>query len=241
MIPSAEVKLANENRTRYYTSMIPYQFDFTNVQYVENAAGERMKHERYRNLENGIKFWYQGSEKDFPLTFHKPNLTGSSNESYGMELKLPKDGETITENLPKFDFKYGTVEILSVKKEIGEYNDHDVENPKLWPASIVDIVYRVTPKDGVRQMYDVEVVYDDEQGEIYGGGNFDTGDDFYVNGQRIFLKDLEKDTLKMKLHMPSFWIVGDYDIVIEKPNYRTDNASAIDVEADVEDEYFNIG
>lgn len=241
MIPSAEVKLANENRTRYYISMIPYQFDFTNVQYVENAAGERMKHERYRNLENGIKFWYQGSEKDFPLTFHKPTLTGSSNESYMMELKLPQDGGTITENLPKFDFKYGTVEILYVKKEIGEYNDHDVEDPKFWPASIVDIIYRVTPKDGVRQMYDVEVVYDDEQGEIYGGGNFDTGDDFYVNGQRIFLKDLEKDTLKMKLHMPSFWIVGDYDIVIEKPNYRTDNASAIDVEADVEDEYFNIG
>lgn len=241
IIPSDEVKLAQENRNRYYTGSAPYQFDWDDVQYVETAKGERLKQEEYRYLRNGVKCWYKGSEKDFPLKFHYPILTGSDMESYTFELTLPKDGEKITKNLPKLNFHYGTVEILSVTKEFGEYDNRDMINPKISSATVVDIVYRVTPKDGERQMYNINLSPEEEFGILHGSEGLDSGDDYYMHGERYYLADMEKETLQLKFHMPSFWIVGDYDIVIEKPVYGQNNASAIDVESDVEDEYFNIG
>ena len=240
IIPSPEVKLAMENRNRYFVVQMPYQFNMEDRQYVENAKGERLQYEKWRNLQNGIKYWYEGTEADFPLTFHQPTLTGTNEESYSLELTLPKDGQTITENLPKFDFQYGTVEILSVKKEIGEYDDHNANGPKLWPAAIVDIVYRVTPKEGQRQMYWAALSSEEEYGALYGSTGLDTGDDYSVGGERYYLKDLEKETLKVKFHMPSFWILGEYDIVIEKPVYGQDVSSAIDAESDTVYSHFAV-
>lgn len=217
IIPSEEVKLARENRNRYFIVDVPYQYDMEERIYVENEKGERLQYEEWRNLQNGTKFWYKGTEADFPLTFHQPTLTGTNEENYLLELTLPETGETITENLPKLEFQYGTVEILSITREIGEYDNRDTINPEISPAAVVDIVYRVTPKDGQRQMYRIELSGEEEYGEIYGSTGFDTGDDYFVEGRRFYLTDLEKKTMKVKFHMPSFWILGEYDIVIEKP------------------------
>ena len=230
IIPSAEMKMAFENSNRYFIVQAPYQFDFEDQQYVENAAGEKMTAVKSKTLQNGVKYWYEGSAADFPLTLHRPTLTGTNNESYTIDLKLPKDGEVITNNLPKLEFQYGTVEIIHVAKEIGEYDNRDEINPEISPAAIVDIVYRITPKDGQRQMYGVEMDYFGN--EWYGSEGLDAADDYYTRGTRIYLKDLGSDSVELNFHMPSFWILGDYDIVVEKPVYREDNASSIDKEKD---------
>ena len=189
-----------------------------------------MQYERFREIANGRKFWFEGSEEDFPVKFHLPTLTGTNTESYTIDLALPEDGKRITENLPKLEFQYGTVEILSIARENGEYDNQDEINPEISPAAIVDIIYRVTPKDGLRQMYRVDLEIEEEWGEIYGGEGLETGKDYFVDGGRYYLADLEKESLKVKFHLPSFWIKGDYDIMIEKPVYQEDAASSIDQE-----------
>ena len=227
IIPSDEVKLAQDE---WNVLQVPYQFDWENQYYFENAAGERMQYERFREIANGRKFWFEGSEEDFPVKFHLPTLTGTNTESYTIDLALPEDGKRITENLPKLEFQYGTVEILSIARENGEYDNQDEINPEISSAAIVDIIYRVTPKDGLRQMYRVDLEIEEEWGEIYGGEGLETGKDYFVDGGRYYLADLEKESLKVKFHLPSFWIKGDYDIIIEKPVYQEDAASSIDQE-----------
>lgn len=217
IIPSDEVKQAQENRNRFYTGSAPYQFDWEDIQCVTSVSGERLKQEEYHYLKNGVKCWYKGSAEDFPLIFHYPTLTGSNDESYSFELNLPKDGEKITKNLPKFNFCYGTVEVLAISRVAGAYDNRDLINPKVSPAMVVDIVYRVTPKDGVRQMYNVNLSPEEDFDVLYGSEGLDCGEDYYMHGERYYLTDMKKETLQMKFHMPSFWIVGDYDIMIEKP------------------------
>lgn len=217
IIPTDEVKRAFENQRRYYTAEMPYQFDFENQLYVENAKGERLEEGRGKSLKNGYQFRFEGGEEDFPLTFHRPNLTGTNSESYTIELTLPQDGERITENLPKVEFQYGTVEILSIQKEIGTYDDGSEGTEKAYPTAIADIYYRVTPKEGLRQMYRVNLELEDDSGKTYDREGLRAGDDYFTEGMRYYLADTEQETVQLKFDMPSFWIKGDYDIVIEKP------------------------
>lgn len=239
IIPSSEVKMALENYYRYFVAQVPYQYDFEDRMYVENASGERMEYEKYRTLANGYKLWYKGSEEDFPLTFHQPTMTGTNNETYTIDVPLPEKGEKSVENLPKLEFEYGTVEILSVTTEEIQHDIGNTGEPEYVPALQTDLVYRVMPKEGTRQMYAVDIDYIVE--EWYGSEGLDTGDDHYITGRRIYLRDLEIEEITLKFHMPSFWIVGDYDIMIEKPIYKENNASAIDMESGTVYTHFNIG
>lgn len=238
IIPSDEVKLAQENKYRHFILNVPYQYDMEDQYYFENAAGERMQYEKFREMANGRKFWFDGSEEDFPVKFHLPTLTGTSLEKYEVTIPLPEDGGKITENLPKLEFEYGTVEVLSVTKEQTEYDIGHMEEEEYVPAAEVDFMYRVTPKEGIRQMYSVEI---DVAEEIYASGGLDTESsyegDSYVRGRTIYFKDIDAKKMTITFHMPSFWILGDYDIVIEKPVYREDAASAIDQESWAVPEY----
>lgn len=216
IIPTEEVKLAFQNQHRYFTVQSPYGFDFENRIYVENAKGERLEQVKGKSLKNGYQFRFEGGEEDFPLTFHRPNMTGTNSESYTLEITLPQDGETFTENLPKVEFQYGTVEILSIRKEIGTYEDGSDDGGE-YPAAIADIYYRVTPKEGLRQMYKVNLEIKDDAGKIYGSEGLYAGDDYFTEGTRYHLTDTEQERVQLKFHMPSFWIMGDYDIVMEKP------------------------
>ena len=239
MFPSSEVKMAQEHQYKTYVLNWPYQYNQEEQTYTKNADGEEMPREKFRNIVNGQKFWYKGTEEDFPLTFHRPTLTGTNEESHMVEILLPKKGGKLTENLPKVEFDYGTVEILSVASEEIRYDTGNAEGLEYVPALQVDLIYQVTPKEGTRQMYNAD--FDVENGS-YGRRGLDTGsDDYSIKGWSIYLEDTESKTLTAKFHMPSFWIVGDYDIVIEEPVSRENNASAIDEESNVKDEYFNIG
>lgn len=240
IIPSPEVKLAQAKRYKTYIANWPYKYDMEDRTHVKNADGEEMQYEKFRNIANGQKFWYKGTAEDFPLTFHRPTLTGTNNENYTVDIPVPENGGKFTENLPKLEFSYGTVEILSVTSEEIQHDIGNTGEPEYVPALQVDLIYQVTPKDGVRQLYDVDIDYNMIE-DWYGSEGLDAGDDYTVKGTRIYLKNLESDKITLKFHLPSFWIVGDYDIIIEKPVYKENNASAIDVERDKEDDYFNIG
>lgn len=157
ILPLDEVKLAFENQRKYFTAQMLYQFDLENQLYVENAKGERLEVVKLKTLRSGYKFWYEGGEEDFPLTFHRPTLTGTNTESVTMELTLLKEG--------------------------------------------------------LRQMYVVNL----DVREAYESERLDTGGDSFVSGVRCCLKDTEQKTMQMTLDKPSFWIIGDYEIVIEKP------------------------
>lgn len=209
IIPSDEVKLAFENQRNYYMAQMPYQFELENQTYVENAKGERLEPVKWKTLRSGYKLWYEGGEADFPLTFHRPTLTGTNMERVTAELMLPETGGEMTENLPKFAFQYGTVELLSLRKESGKYQDGNAE----YPTAIVDVTYRVVPKEGLRQMYAVNL----EAENVYGSEGFDTGEDCFVRAVRCYLKDAEQKTMQITMDKPFFWIVGEYEIVMEKP------------------------
>ena len=62
VIPSNEVKRAEEKWRRFQLTKISYNFDYENYFYIENADGERMKGE-YEALGNGGKHLLQGTEK----------------------------------------------------------------------------------------------------------------------------------------------------------------------------------
>ena len=239
MFPSPEAKMAQEHQNATYILNWPYQYNQEERMHTKNADGEELPREKFRNIENGQKFWYKGTEEDFPLTFHRPTLTGTNDESHAVEIPLPEKGGKLTENLPKVEFDYGTVEILSVVSEEIQYDIGNVEGVEYVPALQVDLIYQVTPKEGTRQMYNADF---DVENESYGRSGLDTGsDDYSIKGWTIYLEDTESNTLTAKFYMPYFWIVGDYDIIIEKPVLRENNASAIDVESNKKDEYFNIG
>lgn len=214
VIPSDEQRLAMESWRRFYVGQAPYQFDMENIPFVSTVNGEKIKLGRGEEMQSGRKFLLDGTKADFPLTLHYPPLTGMNEESHTIELSLPKEGETLTENLPKLDFQYGTVEILSITKEKGKYDDGDMEHPKVLPATRVELIYRVTPKEGTRQMYTVHL---DAAEDWYAMGGIDTGDEDFVYGEEIYLSDLEIETLTVTFDKAAYWIEGAYDIVIEKP------------------------
>lgn len=214
VIPSPEVALAAENCYRHWIVNMPYQYDMEETWYLENKNGERLRYEKSVDLVNGKKVWFEGSEEDFPLKFHYPTLTGTNEEKAELILQLPENGEKNEKDLPVLDFRYGSVEIQSITKEIVEHDIGNTGKPEYVSAVKVDLVYHVTPKDGLRQMYNIDV---DVENETYGMSGLNTGDDHYTNGWTIYLAELESETMTVDFEMPSFWIVGDYDIIIEKP------------------------
>ena len=230
IIPSDEVKLYFEKPAKHYLGMMPYQYNMEKFPKVITATGREMDITKIRTVKSGYTGVVEGTEKDFPLTFYYPPLTGASREAHTVELTLPQDGETVTKNLPKMDFKYGTVELLSMQRTNGEESNHNPMKPEMHPTTFVELVYRITPKDGKRQMYDVCI--DVENEEASGSAGVDTGEDWYVHGRELSFRGHEIDKITLTFAYPMYWIQGDYSIVIEKPTELLDRSSAIDVESE---------
>ncbi len=72
------------------------------------------------------------------------------------------------------------------------------------------------PKEGLRQMYGVGVEIDAEtfsrSGE--GGWSEEAGAE---ETETILLKRTDAESIQLTLENPSYWIEGDYDIIIKKP------------------------
>ena len=63
-------------------------------------------------------------------------------------------------------------------------------------------------------MYGVGIDIDEE---TYGSEGLDAGEDDYAGGRTIYLEDTNSEKMTVTFCRPSFWIIGDYDIIIEKP------------------------
>ena len=206
VIPSAEVKAASEKNNRFQLMIAAYAFDFENYFYIENAKGERLKG-KYETMGNGGKYLLQGTEEDFPLKLHYSPFTGTNDETHTVTVPLPEKGNTVTENLPKVNFKYGTVEILSATQP----NSADT------PATEVTITYRTIPKAGERRMYAVVVELPEEYERSASSSTGEEKDGYYVQTTTFKLAKQEGNTLDVIFDTPSYWIEGAYDVVIEKP------------------------
>ena len=206
VIPSDEVKIAEEKWHRFQLTKISYNFDYDNYFYIENDNGERMKG-KYEALGNGGKHLLQGTEEDFPLKLHYSPFTGTNDEEYTNKLSLPEKGETITKGLPKIHFEYGTVEILSVMQQ------DSAESPVME----ITVTYQTIPNEGERKMYAVKADLPEAMECHSTSENDEQQGNRYVQTVTFRLPKLEEKYFEIIWHTPSYWIEGDYDIIIEKP------------------------
>ena len=218
VISSEEVRKAEEAQRRFYTAIYPYQLDAENYFYIQNADGEKMEfvNDKRKRLMNGYSYTVKGTAEDFPLTLHRSPFTGINSEMHTVSLPLPADGEILTENLPRTEFRYGTVEFLSVERDDVVWEDDNEYSDRTEDAAKVTYTYRVMPKEGLRQMYGVGVEIDAEtfsrSGE--GGWSEEAGAE---ETETILLKRTDAESIQLTLENPSYWIEGDYDIIIKKP------------------------
>ena len=218
VIPSEEVRKAEEAWRRFYTALYPYKLDAENYFYIQNADGEKMAYidGGRKRLLNGYSYMVKGTAEDFPLTLHRSPFTGIDSETHTVSLPLPADGEILTENLPRTEFRYGTVEFLSVERDDVVWEDDNEYSDRTEDAAKVTYTYRVMPKEGLRQMYGVGVEIDAEtfsrSGE--GGWSEEAGAE---ETETILLKRTDAESIQLTLENPSYWIEGDYDIIIKKP------------------------
>lgn len=218
VIPSEEVQKAEESWHRFYTAIYPYHLDAENYFYIRNAEGEKTERiaGKSKRLLNGYSYLLEGSAEDFPLTLHRSPFTGMSDETHTVSLPLPADGERLTENLPRAGFRYGTVEFLSVERDDVVWEDEDEYSDRTEDATKVTYTYRIRPKEGLRQMYRVGVEIDAETfaGSGEGGWSEETGAE---ETETLFLRRTDAESIRLTLERPSYWIEGDYDIIIKKP------------------------
>lgn len=218
VIPSEEVRKAEEAWHRFYTSIYPYKLDAENYFYIQNSSGEKMEYVDggRKRLLNGYSYTVKGTAEDFPLTLHRSPFTGIDSETHTVSLPLPADGERLTENLPRVDFRYGTVEFLSVERNDVVWKDDNEYSERTEDATKVTYTYRIQPKEGLRQMYGVGVEIDAETLSRSGEGDWseETGAE---ETESVFLKRTEAENIQLTLENPSYWIVADYDIIIKKP------------------------
>ncbi len=218
VIPSEEVRKAEEAWRRFYTALYPYKLDAENYFYIQNADGEKMAYidGGRKRLLNGYSYMVKGTAEDFPLTLHRSPFTGIDSETHTVSLPLPADGEILTENLPRTEFRYGTVEFLSVERDDVVWEADNEYSDRTEDAAKVTYTYRVMPKEGLRQMYGVGVEIDAEtfsrSGE--GGWSEEAGAE---ETETILLKRTDAESIQLTLENPSYWIEGDYDIIIKKP------------------------
>ena len=176
--------------------VIPNHYEQNYNRKVTNKDGEELPILGAESKMNGVALQVNGTAEDFPITLYYSGFSGTSDESYTVSLPIPQGKEVLTEALPTIDFSYGTVEITSVKLSEG-----------------VVFEYKLTPKgeDKERQMYAVQSKVGEHtlRGDIswgesihYGEVSFDVG---YTDGK----------TADVTFYNPTYWIEGEYNIVIE--------------------------
>ncbi len=218
VIPSEEVERTQEAWYKFSTPIYPYKLDAENYFYIQNSSGEKMEYVDggRKRLMNGYSYTVKGTAEDFPLTLHRSPFTGIDSETHTVSLPLPTDGERLTENLPRAEFRYGTVEFLSVERNDVVWKDGNEYSERTENAAKVTYTYRITPKEGLRQMYGVGVETDAETFSRSGEGDWseETGG---KETETFFLKRTDAKSIRLTLENPSYWIVEDYDVIIKKP------------------------
>lgn len=175
-------------------AVIPNHYEQKYNRKVTNRDREELRILDVDSKMNGTVLQVEGTAEDFPVTLYYSGFSGTNDESYTVSLPIPQGSEILTEGLPSIDFSYGTVEITSVKLSGG-----------------VVFEYKITPKNDERQMYAVQtrVAEHDLGGKTswkdnicYEEISFDVG---YTDGK----------TAQVTFCDPTYWIEGEYNIVIE--------------------------
>lgn len=183
-------------------TIIPNRYEMMNPRRVLNKDGQELRIGKVEKKMNGNGMFVEGSAEDFPLEFYFSGFSGTSGEEHTISIPIPEMGVKLTENLPKAEFEYGTVEIFSVERNGG-----------------LKFTYDVTAKEGTRQMYAVQMKTVNEDGETHlgGGGNWKADGEVIRGEINVLIDNIEADAVDVVLYNPSHWIEGEYNITIEKP------------------------
>ncbi|MDO4532078.1 MAG: hypothetical protein Q4C06_08865, partial [Bacillota bacterium] len=189
-----------EDRGNFEYTIIPNHYEMMNPRCVRNKDKKELRIEMVERKMNGYGMLVDGTAEDFPLEFYFSGFSGTSGEEHTISIPIPEMGAKLTENLPKAEFEYGVVEILSVERTGGlEFN------------------YAATAKEGPRQMYAVQMKTVDEAGKTHLGGSWDMDGEVIHGEVNVNIDDIAENAVDIVLYNPSHWIEGEYNIIIEKP------------------------
>jgi len=191
-----------EEGNHFEYTIIPNRYELLNPRRVLNKDGQELRIEKVERKMNGSGMLVKGTAEDFPLEFYYSGYSGTSGEERIISIPIPEMGVKLTENLPKAEFQYGTVEILSVERSGG-----------------LVFTYDVIAKEGTRQMYGVQMKTVNEDGEKHlgVGGNWKVDGEVIRGEVNVPIDNVEADAVDVVLYNPSHWIEGEYNITIEKP------------------------
>lgn len=181
------------------------------LEYVTNKDGERLIYKESEAVENGKRMLLEGTEEDFPLTFHRSPLTGIGKERETVEIPMPESIRSLNQTV---EFPYGTVTFEKVKGERIELSGQNAAGEEIIvEAKDLEITYTITPDEGKRQLYGV---FMEVKGSLDGYPKqvFPDEDGKY----RIHaLVGSNNETVTLELYDPYYWIVDDYALVLEEP------------------------
>ena len=191
---SKESKPLYEDDALTEYTVIPNHYEQKYNRKVTNKDGEELPIFDVDSRMNGTALQVEGTAEDFPLTLYYSGFSGTNDESYTVSLPIPQGKEVLTEGLPSMDFSYGTVEITSVKLSGG-----------------VVFEYKITPKGEERQMYAVQT----KLGEHYLGGKTSWENNICYEEISFDVGYTDGKTAEVTFFNPTYWIEGEYNIVIE--------------------------
>ncbi|MCI7656814.1 hypothetical protein [Anaerotignum sp.] len=187
------------------------QEKFQDMLYVTNKDGERLRYRGQEAVENGRRMLLEGTAEDFPITFHRASLTGVGRERESVEIPMPESIRSLDQTVA---FPYGTVTFEKVKAEKIELSGQNAAGEEIVAeVKDLEITYTITPNEGKRQLYGV---FMEAKGSLDGYPQqiFPDEDGKY----RIHaLVGSNNETVTLELYDPYYWIVDDYDLVLEKP------------------------
>ncbi len=192
--------------------------------YLKTKSGDILSPIRKKPLkENGGEVIFDATKKDFPATFYYTSLSAKTDECYYFDLPVPEIGQTMPLDI-SVPFEYGIVKVLSVSRTKSmEQTGNMIQDPqtgnmiheKIEMDTFTANVH-IEPTQTQRILNYINV---DAPLEYCRSKSIDVEeDDFFTQTFEIKLnsnKIDDKESIKIKLYNPIYWIVGEYAIPVK--------------------------
>lgn len=205
-----EVELYAINKSNYRIESygrVFYAYQGKEINLVTESGTKSYASPNYSfDIRNKFNFNVKSTDKNFTLNVPYLIVCGSEDEGKYVSLPIPKDGQEIDVN-KEIEFEDGTMTIVSVKK-IPKYSDD---------RSALQMNIKYKNKKSNLILFNANLNRVDNSGAIQDGGKIEIPDDSGINSQMYFyLEEGDKDTLKLKLSEPQYYLTDEYNLKFER-------------------------